>query len=527
MYKVLVSDNISPKGIEILEQEADVTFNPDLSREEFLDIIGEYDGLIVRSMTEVDKEALDKARNLKVIGRAGTGYDNIDIEEASKRGIIVFNTPTGNTISAVEHTIGMMLALSRNIPQANQALHEGIWDRKKYMGVEVKGKTLGIIGLGRIGSRVAVRAQAFGMKVIANDPYLPPEKAAKINVPLLGFKEVLKKSDYITLHTPLTDETYHILSHKEFAIMKDNVRIINCARGKNVDTQALAKALAEHKVAGAAIDVHEVEPLPEDNPLLKYQDRVIMTCHLGGTTTEAMDNVSIAAAEQVLDVLNNGLPESPLNIPSINIQEYNKAKPYLNLVNKLGNFIAKWKGHERIEMIEAEYGGEVIGHDLKPFTTSLIKDILDPILDSRVNLVNAQLVAKERGIEIKESQISKPDGVNNIIRVRVKTNKGNYSVAGTNLPIGLRIIEINDFRIDLNLEGKFLVISYQDKPGVIGKVGSILGQDNVNIASMQVGRKSYGGQAIMIIQTDNKPSKATMEKINKNIELTDLTYLEI
>src|SRR6056297_1569989 len=291
MHKVLVSENIADSGINILTKETEVDFKPNLSREDLLDTIGDYDAIIVRSMTDLNKEALEKAENLKVIGRAGTGYDNIDLDEATKNGIFVFNTPTGNTISAVEHTMGMMLSLSRNIPQANQALHNDIWDRKKYMGVEVKGKTLAIIGLGRIGSRVAKRAQSFGMKVIANDPYLSPQKAEKINVPLLPFKEVLEKADYVSLHTPLTDETYHILSHKEFAIMKSSARVINCARGQNIDTKALAEVLENNKVAGAAIDVHEKEPVTaENNPLPKYKDNVIMTCHLGGTTTEAMDN---------------------------------------------------------------------------------------------------------------------------------------------------------------------------------------------------------------------------------------------
>ncbi|MDI3547594.1 MAG: D-3-phosphoglycerate dehydrogenase / 2-oxoglutarate reductase [Halanaerobiales bacterium] len=527
-YKVLVSDYISQSGIDILKEKVEVYFNHQLTREEFLDIIGDYDGIIVRSMTQLDKEALSRAKKLKVIGRAGTGYDNIDLEEASKRGIVVFNTPTGNTISASEHTIGMILALSRNIPQANEALHQGIWDRKKYNGVELKDKTLGIIGLGRIGSRVARIAQSIGMKVIANDPYLPPEKAEKLNVPLLTFQEVLQRSDYISLHTPLTDETYHILSHKEFAIMKDGVRIINVARGKNLDTQALIKAIESGKVAGAALDVFEEEPIRDSqHPLMKYKDKVILTCHLGGTTTEAMDNVSIAAAEQVLAVLENKLPESPLNIFSIGAQEFNNLKPYLALINKLGNFLANWKGHERIKEIEVEYGGELTEYNSKALTTSLIKDILDPILDHRVNLVNAYLVARERGIKIKESFLKQPDELKNIIRVNITTAKGNYSLAGTSLPIGCRVIEINGFRIDLNLDGKFLIAIYQDKPGVIGKMGSILGNDNVNIASMQVGRKNEGGQAIMLIQTDSKPSVETINKIKQGLDFVELSYLEI
>ena len=534
MYKVLVSDNIAQKGIDVLEEAGmEVDFKPELGREDFLKIISNYDGIIVRSMTLLDKEALNKAKKLKVIGRAGTGYDNIDLDEATKNGIFVFNTPTGNTISAVEHTLGMMLSLSRNIAQANQALHNNIWDRKKYMGVEVNGKTLGIIGLGRIGSRVAKRAQSFGMKVIANDPYLSPKKAEKINVSLLPFKEVLEKSDYITLHTPLTDETYHILSHKEFAIMKNDARVINCARGQNIDTNALAKALEKNKIAGAAIDVHEEEPVKiSNNPLLKFEDNVIMTCHLGGTTTEAMDNVSITAAEEVVSVLKNNLPESPLNIPAMDPQEFNQAKPYINLITKLGNFMAKWKGHERIEAVEVEYGGEINQYNHKPMTLSLVKSILEPILDDRINLVNAMHVAQERGIALKESQIQNEGELNNIIKINLKTDIDNYSLAGTYLPIGFRLIEINGLRIDLELSGEFIIVSYQDKPGVIGKIGSTLGEANINIANMQVGRKEIGGNAIMMMQIDSKPTKEILDEIRTQLDeldtkVKDLSYLEI
>jgi D-3-phosphoglycerate dehydrogenase len=534
LYKVLVSDNIAQKGIDILEAAGiEVDFKPGQNREELLNSIGNYDGIIVRSMTILNAEALNKAKNLKVIGRAGTGYDNIDLDTATKNGIFVFNTPTGNTISAVEHTLGMILSLSRNIAQANQALHNDIWDRKKYMGVEVKGKTLGIIGLGRIGSRVAKRAQAFGMKVIANDPYLAPTNAEKINVPLLPFKEVLEKSDYISLHTPLTDETYHILSHKEFAIMKETARVINCARGQNIDTEALAAALEKNKIAGAAIDVHEEEPVKAtNNPLLSFEDRVIMTCHLGGTTTEAMDNVSITAAEEVVSVLHSNLPESPLNIPAMDPNEFNRAKPYINLVTKLGNFMAKWKGNERIVNLEVEYGGEVNQYNLKPMTLSFVKSILEPILDDRINLVNAMHVANERGISLKESQIQNEGELKNIIKVVLKTEQGEYSLAGTYLPIGFRVIEINGLRIDLELSGEFIIVSYQDKPGVIGKIGSILGEAEINIAIMQVGRKSFGGDAIMTMQIDSKPSAEIMTKIKQNLDdldtnVKDLTYLKI
>lgn len=533
MYKVLVNDNISQKGIDILEGAGiEVDFKPEQSREECLNTIHQYDGIILRSMTDLDKKALDKAENLKVIGRAGTGYDNIDLEEATKKGIFVFNTPTGNTISAVEHTLGMMLSLSRNIPQSNQALHNNIWNRKQYRGVELKGKTLGIIGFNRIGSRVAKRAQAFGMNVIANDPYLAPEKAEDLNVPLLSLEDLLEKSDYITLHIPLTEETHHLLGEQEFKLMKKNARIINCARGKNVDTKALARALKADEIAGAAIDVHEEEPVKKDNPLLNFEDRVIMTAHLGGTTIEAIDNNSITAAREVISVLEGNLPESPLNIPAMDPQEFKKAQPYIKLVTKLGKFFAEWKGDQRIKAVEVEYGGEINNFRLKPITLSLIKSILDPILDNRINLVNAMHLAEEREIKIKESKIQNETELKNLINIRVETENREFSLSGTYLPIGYRIVRINDLRIDLGLEGEFIIVSYQDQPGVIGKITSALGTAKINIANMQVGRKSQGGDAIVLIQIDSKPSEKVLQKIKIslneiNAKLREIKYLKI
>ncbi|MFW5986378.1 MAG: phosphoglycerate dehydrogenase [Halanaerobiales bacterium] len=531
MHRILISEKLAPRGIEILKEKAEVDYRPEISREEFLNIIDQYEALIIRSMTKINQKALNRATNLKVIGRAGTGYDNIDIDAATRKGIVVFNTPFGNTISAVEHTMGLMLALSRNIVQANNALHRGKWNRTRYMGQELKGKSLAIIGLGKIGSRVARRAKSFGMKVIANDPYLPREKAENMNIPLLSFKEALENADYVSLHTPLTEETFHILSYKEFAIMKNDAYVINCARGKNINTSALAEALKQNKIAGAAIDVHEQEPFqPEDNPLLKFPDRVIMTCHLGGTTSEAMDNVSIKAALQVLEVLNNKLPDSPLNIPALRGEDYQTLAPYLELATRLGNFIAYWKGEERIKALEIEYGGKFLDFNTRPFTLNLVKSIFSPILDDRVNIVNALLVARERGITIKESQLEKPEELNNIIHIYFQTDKGNYSLAGSYQPIGNRVIKINNCRIDMELAGKFIIATYRDQPGVIGEIGTILGNNNINIASMQVGRKLEGGEAVMIIQTDSKPGPEILEKIKNNCakaELTGLNYMEL
>lgn len=527
--KVLISDSISEKGVNLLKEEVEVDIKTNLTHDELMEEIGQYDGIIVRSGTKLDSEILERADNLKVIGRAGTGYDNIDVSAATKKGIIVFNTPNSNTISAVEHTMGMLLALSRNIPQANELTIRGIWDRKKFLGVELYGKVLGIIGLGKIGSLVAERAQAFGMKVIAHDEYVSTKHAEKMNVELVTLDELLKKSDFITLHTPLTKETFHLLSTEEFAKMKDGVRIINCARGQNIDTEALARAIESGKVAGAAIDAHEKEPFdPAENPLTQYKDRVIMTCHLGASTAEAMDRVAINAAEQVLEVLKGNLPLSPLNISSFNPQEF-PAKPVLELADRLGNFLSGWAGPKKIEKIEVEFGDEAESSQNELILIHIIKAILDSVLDSRVNLVNALLVAEERGINIKKSYIEEPGGYNNFIRVNIKSGDRCYSIAGDIEVGGPHIVEIDGYRVELDLSGKFLLIFYRDKPGVIGKVGTILGESNINIGSMHVGRNKQGEQAIMLIKIDSVVEADVVDKLQQidGIGIEEIKYIEI
>ncbi|SKA05572.1 phosphoglycerate dehydrogenase [Selenihalanaerobacter shriftii] len=503
--KVLVSDNISEAGIDILKDKGiDVNFNTDLSYEELLEEIGEYDGIILRSMTPLNEEVLSHADNLKVIARAGSGYDNIDVDAASKRGIIVLNTPGQNTISAAEQAMGLMLGLSRNIPQANHALHNGKWDRNKYQGVELNGKTLGIIGLGRVGGNVATRAKSFNMEVIANDPYIPAERGKKFGVELVSFKEILKRSDYITLHTPLTDETYHILGKKEFAQMKEGVRVINAARGKNIDTHALYGAINEGKVAGAALDVHEDEPLSEEHPLLKLEERAIVSPHLGGTTVEAMDNVAIDAAKQAASVLQGGLPRTPLNVPTLQPEAMKEIQPYINLAEKLGSFYAQW-GEGRIKELKIIYNGVIANQEIKPITTALLKGLLNPILDTAVNLVNASLIAEERGIKVTESKSSTTEQYSNLITLEVETEEGTNQLAGTVFDEkDLRIVNINGYNVDAVPEGNLLITNHTDKPGILGEVGTLLGESGVNIANMQLGRHDIGGMAVMVMSIDNE-----------------------
>jgi len=512
--KVLVSDNISEAGIDILkDNEIDVTFDTELSYEELLEEIGKYDGIILRSMTPLNEEVLSQADNLKVIARAGSGYDNIDVDAASKQGIVVLNTPGQNTISAAEQTMALMLGLSRNVPQANDALHKGVWDRNKYMGVELNGKTLGIIGLGRVGGNVATRAKAFNMEVIANDPYIPTERGKKLGVELVSFKEILQRSDYITIHTPLTDETYHILGKKEFAQMQDGVRILNVARGKNVDTHALAEAIKEGKVVGAALDVHEEEPLDVEHPLLGLEDKVIVSPHLGGTTVEAMDNVAIDAAKQAISVLEGGLPRTPLNVPTLQPEAMEQIKPHVMLAEKLGSFYAQW-GEGRIKELKITYNGDIAKQEVSPVTTALLKGLLNPILDVAVNLVNASLIAEERGINVTESKSSSIDKYSNLITLEVVTEEGTNKLAGTVFnESDLRIVNINDYHVDAVPEGKLLVSTHTDKPGILGNFGTILGKDGVNIANMQLGRHDIGGMAVMVMSIDSEITDQTKEKL--------------
>ncbi len=526
--KILISDRISEQGINLLKEQVEVDVKTNLTPDELKAIIGQYDGIIVRSGTKLDEDLLQQADKLKVIGRAGTGYDNIDVSAATKRGIIVFNTPNSNTISAVEHTMAMMLAQARNIPNAHELTVQGIWKRKEFMGTELYGKILGIVGLGKIGSMVAERARAFDMKVIAFDQYVSRKHAEKLNVELVDFDKLIKTADFITLHTPLTEETYHLLSTEEFAVMKDGVRIINCARGKNIDSQALAEALESGKVAGAALDAHEEEPFdPEDYPLTKFKDRVIMTCHLGANTAEAMDRVAVNAAEQILEVLSGNLPFSPLNISEISLED--SVKPVLDLAERLGKFISGYSGRGKIEKIEVEFGKNTDSSQNELVLKHIIKEILGPILDSRVNMVNALLVAEERDIDIKRSYIEQPRGYNNFLRINVKSSSRYYSIGGDIEIGGPQLVEVAGYRVELGLSGKFLLLFYEDKPGVIGKVGTILGQNNINIGSMHVGRRKNEKQAIMLIKTDSKVGAEVRNEIQKikEISIEEVKYIDI
>lgn len=519
MYKVLVSDALSDEGLKVLkdEKELQVDVKLKLPPEELKAIIKDYDALVVRSSTKVTKDIIEAGTKLKVIGRAGVGLDNVDAEAASKSGIIVMNTPGGNTISTAEHTMSLLLSLSRNIPQANVSLREGKWDRNKYMGVELYGKTLGIVGLGRIGTEVAKRAMVFGMKVIAYDPYLTAEKALEVGVELVDLKDVIKQSDYITIHTPITDETKHMFSDEEFAQMKPGVRIINCARGGIVDEAALVRAIESGKVAGAALDVYETEP-PKDFSLFN-SDKIVATPHLGASTEEAQVNVAIEVSRQVVDALLGRGIRNAVNVPSVDPELLKVIRPYIELSEKMGLLISQLT-EGRTKEVKIQYSGDIVAHELAPITIAFLKGFLTPILQETVNYVNASFIAKERGIKVIETKSSQMEEFANLISIDAETDKAKISVAGTLSPRkDPRIVKINDFYVEAIPSGYMLILSNIDKPGIIGQIGTILGQNNINIAGMTFGRIKEGGDAITVLNVDSKIPDDVMKQIRsaKNI----------
>jgi len=514
--KILVCDPLHDEGLKVLtgEKEFKVDVKPKLSPAELESVIKGYEAVIVRSATKITKGVIEASDKLRLIGRAGVGLDNVDVESATKKGIIVLNAPAGNTTSTAEHTFSMIMALSRNIAQANASMKRGEWEKKKFMGIELYGKVLGVAGLGRIGTEVAKRALSFEMKVIAYDPFLSAEQAKKIGVELVSLDEVIKRSDYITVHTPLTDETRHMLGEAEFKKMKKGVRIINCARGGIIDEGVLVKAIESGHVAGAAFDVFEKEPLDTASPLLKF-DNVVLTPHLGASTEEAQLNVSLDIANTVKDVLLGRGIRNAVNIPCVDPELLKNIEPYLKLAEKIGSLQTQLaEGH--IKKVQIKYVGEIINYDLKPVTIALVKGILEPILQETVNYVNALVIARERGIEIIESKASAIEDFANLIYVKVETEKMKNSVMGTLFTkVDPRIVKINDYYVDAVPEGHMLFIRNKDLPGVVGEIGTILGDGKINIAGMTFGRQKKGGDALSILNVDMPIPQNVLEKIKK------------
>jgi D-3-phosphoglycerate dehydrogenase len=512
--KVLISDNISSKCVEILKNAGlEVDMKVGLKPEELKACIGDYHGLVIRSATKVTSDIISAAKNLRVIGRAGSGLDNVDKIAATKKGIVVMNTPGGNTITTAEHTIAHLVSLARLIPQATMSLKAGKWEKKKFMGVELYNKTLGILGIGNIGSQVAKRMQAFAMNVIAFDPFLSEDKAKIMGIEKVDLKELFKRSDFITIHTPLTPETKYLINKKTIKIMKPGVRIINCARGGIINEKDLYDAIVEGKVAGAALDVFEKEP-PGNNPLLTL-DNVIATPHLGASTKEAQENVAVAVAEQIVDYLIHGTIRNAVNFPSIPLDQVSRLQPYINLAEKIGGFAAQmFEGG--VTEITIEYQGDASRINTAPVTIAAIKGFLSPMLEETVNFVNAPVIAKERGIEVKEIKTSDEGDYQSMVALRVKAKDKQSYFAGTLFSKkDPRIVNIDNFKVEIMPEGELLFMYNNDKPGVIGNIGTLLGKNKINIARMHFGRETQGGKAISVVSIDTHASPQIIEEIKK------------
>ena len=515
MSKVLVSDPIDQAGLDILSQVAQVDVKTNLSPEELVRIIPEYDALMIRSGTRVTKEIIEAGKQLKIIGRAGVGVDNVDVPVATRQGVVVVNSPEGNTIAAAEHALAMMLSLSRYVPAANQSVKSGQWDRKTFVGAEVYKKTLGVVGLGKIGSHVATVAKSMGMKLLAYDPFISIERADQLGCRVVELDVLLRESDYITLHMPKTPETKHLINAEALSKMKPTARLINCARGGIIDEQALYEALKEGKIAGAALDVFESEPLGE-SPLLSLGKEVVLTPHLGASTAEAQINVAIDVAEQIRDVL-LGLPaRSAVNIPGISPNVLEELRPYMRLAETLGNLVGQLAGG-RIEMLNVRLQGELATNNSQPLVIASLKGLLSQALRERVNYVNANIEAKERGIRVIETRdASIQDYSGGSLQLSAIGTLGEHSVTGALLSDGeIHITSIDGFPVNVPPSHHMLFTLHRDMPGIIGKIGSLLGSFNVNIASMQVGRKIVRGDAVMVLSIDDPLPEGVIEEITK------------
>lgn len=503
MYKIFITNDVAKEAKEFLEKEFVVDVRPNMEEDELCKAITEYDAIITRSQTRVTAKVIEAAKHLKVIGRAGVGVDGIDIAAATKHGITVVNTPESNTIAACEHTIALMLAMTRHIPQAHQSIMEGRWDRKSFTGIQLLDKTVGIIGVGRVGSNVAKRLQAFNMHTIGYDPYISLERGKQLGVELVDLDTLLAKSDYITLHTPLTDETRHMITAKEIVKMKDGVRIVNASRGAVIKIDDLADALKSGKVAGAGIDVWAKEPLlPEENPFLGMKN-VVLTPHLGASTVEAQIGVATDVAKGVADALHGEPVATAVNASPITKATLAVIQPYFDLCERMGNIgIYLSEGH--ISRVTVEYTGELKDTEVAPLTTAVVKGLLTPVLQATVNFVNARGIAEERHMDIREIKGSKGQYFTTSITVTIETDKGTHKITGVLFDRKeAKIVQIDGYLTDFEPKGYLLIAPHRDQPNMIGQIAGILGKAGININGMQVGRTTKEGTNIMAVAVDN------------------------
>jgi len=514
MYKILVSDPISPEGLKSLTEHKDfeVDVNTELSKTELAETITNYEGLIVRSQTQVTSDIISAAPNLKVIARAGVGLDNIDVDAATKHGVIVINAPDGNTISATEHSMAMILSMARNVPQAHQSLKNGKWDRKIYRGTELYNKTLGVIGAGRIGIGVAKRAQSFGMNILAFDPYLSEDKAKELNVTRATVEEIAEQADFVTVHTPLTPKTKGIVDKAFFDKAKPTLQIINVARGGIIDEDALIEALDANQIQGAAIDVFETEPAT-DSPLVAH-DKIIVTPHLGASTVEAQEKVAVSVANEIVDIFEQGNVVNAINAPKMSFNEINdELKPYIEL-SKLTGEVGIQLLEKAPRELQIKYKGDIAIDDTSLLTRTLVSGVLRQDLAERVNLINALVLLNEQGVSYNIEKDTKHRGFSNYIELTLINKDTQIKIGATVLNgYGPRIVRINDYPVDFKPEKHQLVINHNDRPGIVGRTGQILGEYNINIASMHLGRTNQGGNALMVLSIDHPVTQDVIEAL--------------
>jgi D-3-phosphoglycerate dehydrogenase / 2-oxoglutarate reductase len=528
--KIFVADDVSEAGLGPLRSAGFIVEKrPGLAPPELHGALENCEGLIVRSETKVTAALLDAANSLRVIGRAGVGVDNIDVPAATIRGVVVMNAPDGNTITTAEHTIAMLISLARSIPQASSSLKSGSWDRKKFIGVELQGKTLGIVGLGRIGRVVASRARAMGMLIVAYDPFVAPEQARDLEIELAPLDEVYARADFLTVHTPLTAETRGLIDAEALGKMKRGARIVNCARGGLVDEDALYEAITSGSIAGAALDVFTQEPPPADHRLLQLE-QVIVTPHLGASTREAQEGVALTVAEQMRDYLLTGALRGAVNVPAIGIKEFNLVQPYVGLAESLGRFQAQLVDRP-VNQVRIEFAGEIVEIDATPVTRAFLAGLLRDV-SARVNVVNALLIAEERGIQVTTTYIRTAGEMAPAIRTEIIAGQSKQSLAGTLFGYGGqrregRITEIDGFHLEATPQGHMLVTRNHDVPGVIGGIGTILGQGGVNISRFHLGRRERGGEAMAVIEVDAPLSKATLQSLRSLEQVISAQPIEL
>jgi D-3-phosphoglycerate dehydrogenase len=528
MPKILVADPIGAEGVDLLKTHAEVDVKTGMKPPELLAIIADYEGLVVRSETKVTKEVIEAAKKLQVVGRAGIGVDNIDLEAATAAGIAVVNAPTGNTVAAAEHTMALMLALSRNVPAAHQSLKAGEWKRSAFMGVEVRAKTLGVCGLGRVGSEVARRAQSFDMKLIGYDPFVAPDYAKRMGIELVSLEELLAQSDFITLHTPLTDGTRHMISDDQVKLLKPGARLINVARGELVDEQAILNGLESGQLGGVALDVFAQEP-PQNTELVGHP-KVVVTPHLGASTEEAQREVAIEASEQVLTVLRGEPARNTVNAPFVAPEVHAVLAPYIPVATVVGKLLTHLADGQFIG-ITISYQGEIAEHDTRSLQAAVLAGLMEPITTGQVNLINAPVLARERGLNITEQHNTTSPEYSSIVSATIETSEGKVTLAGTSLRNEPHIVKIDDYWLDIIPTTPYMLfVDNQDQPGSIGAVGMIAGRHNINISFMEVGRLALRGRAMMVIGLDDPVPSAVIEEIQglghiSNVRLAHLGSL--